>query len=77
MSKPKNSGELFKHVVYAFYSFSQYQKGFWGQKAVYEYIIPHKPLFGKWLLFYAAISRITVICMAQISLRNFNKTPLQ
>jgi hypothetical protein len=39
MSKPKNSGEFFKHVVYTFYSFSQYQQGFWGQKAVYEYYI--------------------------------------
>jgi len=39
LSKPKNSGEFFKHVVYTFYSFSQSQQGFWGQKAVYEYII--------------------------------------
>jgi len=62
MSKPKNFGEFFKHVVYTFYSFSQYHQEFWGQKAVYEYINIHKPLFSKWLLFYAAINSCDSVC---------------
>jgi hypothetical protein len=38
MSKPRIP-EYSSNMWYVFYSFSQYQQGFLGQKAVYEYII--------------------------------------